>query len=128
VDPPTVTVARATAPPRGPLHESVKSRVRSSAGVRAYPLVGLLLDHAPDAVQEVAFVLVHVSFELSPGPTLVGLAVNETVGAGPSPSPDPSSSPQPANAMARVNGASIRAPRITTCLLLITGNERHRGS
>jgi hypothetical protein len=64
LEPPTVTVTRATAPPPGPLQESVKSFVFVSAAVGAEPLVGLLPDHAPDAVQDVAFALVHVNVEL----------------------------------------------------------------
>jgi hypothetical protein len=39
-------------------------------------------DQPPEAVQEVALVEVHVSVELLPDTTLVGLAVSVTVGAG----------------------------------------------
>lgn len=38
--------------------------------------------HAPDAVQDVALVEVHVSIELALTATLVGLAVRSTVGTG----------------------------------------------
>jgi hypothetical protein len=41
-----------------------------------------LPDHAPDAVHEVAFVELHVSVELAPLATELGLAVRVTVGAG----------------------------------------------
>jgi hypothetical protein len=46
------------------------------------PLVASVPDQPPEAVQEVAFVEVHVSVELFPDTTLVGLAVSVTVGAG----------------------------------------------
>jgi hypothetical protein len=42
----------------------------------------LLPDQPPEAVQEVALVELHVSEELAPLDTLVGFAVNVTVGAG----------------------------------------------
>src|SRR5262245_32732213 len=109
VAPPTVTVARATAPPPGPLHDNVKSFVFVSAAVGADPLVGLLPDHPPEAVQEVALELVQVNVELCPELTLLGFAVKETDGAGPSPPlcassppPDPPL-PQPVKAIRRVN-------------------------
>jgi hypothetical protein len=46
------------------------------------PLVPKVPDQPPEAVQEVALVEVHVSVELLPDTTLVGLAVSVTVGAG----------------------------------------------
>jgi hypothetical protein len=46
------------------------------------PLVAWLPDQPPEAVQEVAFVEVHVKVELLPDTTLVGLALSVTVGAG----------------------------------------------
>jgi hypothetical protein len=45
------------------------------------PDVGLLPDHAPDAVQLVALVVLHVSCDAAPDATLVGAAVNVSVGA-----------------------------------------------
>lgn len=43
------------------------------------PEVALLPDHPPDALQVVAFVLDHVSVELLPEATLVGLAERVSV-------------------------------------------------
>jgi hypothetical protein len=46
------------------------------------PLTAFDPDHAPDAVQLVAFVLLQVSIELPPLDTDVGFAPNVTVGVG----------------------------------------------
>jgi hypothetical protein len=46
------------------------------------PLVGCPPLHPPDAVQVVAFVELQLSVEVPPVSTLVGFAVNVTVGAG----------------------------------------------
>ncbi len=46
------------------------------------PLTALLPDQAPDAVQEVALLDVHVSVELPPLATVLGLAPILTVGVG----------------------------------------------
>ena len=40
-------------------------------------------DQAPEAVQEVALVVLHTSFELPPASTVLGLAIKLIVGAGP---------------------------------------------
>jgi hypothetical protein len=53
-----------------------------SAPVGDEPLTALLPDHAPEAVQEVAFVDDQVSVEPSPLATVLGLALKLTVGAG----------------------------------------------
>ena len=53
-----------------------------SAPVLALPLVALLPDQPPEAVQLVALVEDHVSVELLPVEMLVGLALSETVGTG----------------------------------------------
>jgi hypothetical protein len=45
------------------------------------PLTALLPDQDPDAVHDVAFVVVHVTVELPPAVTLVGLALSDIVGA-----------------------------------------------
>jgi hypothetical protein len=50
--------------------------------VAAEPLVALLPDQAPVAVQAVAFVEVQASVELPPLATVLGLAVKLTVGVG----------------------------------------------
>ncbi len=52
-----------------------------SAPVDCEPLVALLPDHAPDAVQLVALVVLHASVELPPLATAVGLAARVTLGA-----------------------------------------------
>jgi hypothetical protein len=54
----------------------------SSAPVEAEPLTACGPDHAPEAVQEVAFDEVQVSVEATPCATLLGLALNETSGTG----------------------------------------------
>jgi hypothetical protein len=48
--------------------------------VAALPLVALLPLQAPEAVHAVALFADHVSFELPPLETLVGLALRETLG------------------------------------------------
>ncbi len=53
-----------------------------SAPVDCEPLTALLPDQAPEAVHEVALVLDHVSVELAPLATVLGLALRLTVGAG----------------------------------------------
>lgn len=46
------------------------------------PFTALVPDQAPEAVQAVAFVDDHVSLELLPLATVLGLAIRVTVGAG----------------------------------------------
>jgi hypothetical protein len=53
-----------------------------SAPVDCDPLTALVPDHAPEAVQEVAWVADQLSVEPLPLATVLGLAVNVTVGAG----------------------------------------------
>ncbi len=53
-----------------------------SALVDDEPLVALAPDHAPEAVHEVALVDDHVSVELAPLATVLGLALRLTVGTG----------------------------------------------
>ncbi len=52
-----------------------------SAPVLCVPLTASDPDQAPDAVHEVALAADHVKVELEPLATLVGLALNEMVGA-----------------------------------------------
>jgi hypothetical protein len=60
-----------------------------SAAVDSLPLVATDPVQPCDAVQEVAFVEVHVSVLLAPDCTVVGAAVNVTVGAGGPEEPPP---------------------------------------
>jgi hypothetical protein len=53
-----------------------------SAPVDDEPLVGLLPDHPPEALHEVALAADHVIVEPSPFTTVVGFAVRATVGTG----------------------------------------------
>ena len=78
----TVTVTLCEAEPPLPVQLSVYVVVLVSAPVLVLPLVVSLPDHPPDAVQAVALVEDQVKVELPPLTTLVGLALNETVGAG----------------------------------------------
>jgi hypothetical protein len=52
------------------------------APVLCEPLTASVPDHAPDAVHAVALAADHVKVELAPLEMLVGLALNERVGAG----------------------------------------------
>jgi hypothetical protein len=53
-----------------------------SAPVDDEPFTAIAPDQAPEAVQDVALVDDHVSVELPPLETVLGFAVNVTVGAG----------------------------------------------
>ncbi len=53
-----------------------------SAPLEAEPLSGLLPDHAPEAVQEVAFVVDQVRVEAEPEATVLGFALSVTVAVG----------------------------------------------
>jgi hypothetical protein len=53
-----------------------------SAPVVALPLMSFVPLQPPEAVHEVALVLLHVRVDVPPDATLVGLAVSFTVGAG----------------------------------------------
>ena len=76
----TVTVDIAELEPPAPLHPSVKVEVALSAEMTSVPLVVFEPDHAPEAVQDVALVLLHVSVVELPAITAVGFAVSVTVG------------------------------------------------
>ena len=76
----TVTVDIAELEPPAPLHPSVKVEVALSAEVTSVPLVVFEPDHAPEAVQDVALVLLHVRVVELPAITAVGFAVSVTVG------------------------------------------------
>lgn len=81
----TETVADADPEPPGPVHVSVYLLAAVSAPVLTEPTVALLPVHAPEAVQEIVFVLDHVSMELPSYAIDVGLADNDTTGAGGAP-------------------------------------------
>jgi hypothetical protein len=49
--------------------------------VACNPLIALAPDHAPEAVQLVAFCVAHVSIEVAPELTVLGLALKVTTGA-----------------------------------------------
>jgi hypothetical protein len=77
-----LTTAEAAALPPIPAQVSVNVVAVVSAPVEALPLVPLLPLHPPEAVQEAAFVLPHVSVEAAPDITDVGFAVSVAVGFG----------------------------------------------
>ena len=78
----TVTglVALAVPPPRVQVSVNVAPSVR--AGENSEPLAGLVPLQLPDALHDVAFVLLHESCVVEPLTTLDGVAVRLTVGAG----------------------------------------------
>ena len=76
------TVTDCVAEPPEPVHVSVYEPFAVSAPVDCVPDVALLPDQPPDAVQLVAFVVLHVSDDAEPDATLVGDADNVSVGAG----------------------------------------------
>jgi len=78
----TVTVVDWAAVPPAPLQVSEYVEFADSAPVDREPLTGSLPDHAPEAVQDVAFAADQVRVELLPLITELGLAFRVTVGAG----------------------------------------------
>jgi hypothetical protein len=78
----TVTVADCAAEPPGPVHVSVYLVVAVRATVFWEPLAASEPVQPPDAAQEVAPVEAHVNVEAAPLATVLGAAVNVTVGAG----------------------------------------------
>jgi hypothetical protein len=77
----TVTVADCAVLPDVPRHESVYA-LELVGDSDAVPESVFAPDHAPDAVQDVAFVDDHVSVTDWPVVTVVGFAESETVGGG----------------------------------------------
>jgi hypothetical protein len=77
----TVTVADCTAEPPEPVHVSVYLVVVVSAAVFCEPLMPSEPLQPPDAAQDVALVEDHVNVEAAPLATVLGVAVNATVGA-----------------------------------------------
>jgi hypothetical protein len=77
----TVTVADWEAVPPLPVQVNVNFEVAVSAAVVALPLTAWGPAQPPEAVQDVAFVAVHVSAAVAPLFTVLGLADKVTVGA-----------------------------------------------
>ena len=77
-----MTAVVAVAVPPTPVQVSVNVVVTDSALLVALPLVACAPAQPPDAVHELAFVLVHESCTLAPLATLVGVTVRLTAGAG----------------------------------------------
>lgn len=78
----TFTVTDCSALPPVPVHERLKVLVEPSATDCSLPALALLPAQAPDAVQPVAFALLHVNVDRPPAVTMVGLALRVTVGTG----------------------------------------------
>jgi hypothetical protein len=79
----TVTFLEAVALPPAPAHAMVYVTVPVAVGVSvAEPLVASIPDHAPDAVQDVAFVEPHVIVVELPNVKVEGDALMVTVGLG----------------------------------------------
>jgi len=78
----TETVADCVALPPVPVQTRVYVVLALSAPVACDPVVAMVPDHPPEAVQEVAFVLDQFNVEVAPLATVLGLALSVTVGAG----------------------------------------------
>jgi len=78
----TDTVADCVALPPVPVQVSTYVALALTAPVGCEPLSALAPDHAPEAVQVVAFVETHVKLELPPLATVLGLALILTVAVG----------------------------------------------
>jgi len=75
------TVTDCVAEPPEPVHVSVYVPLVVNAPVDCVPDVAFEPVHEPDAVQAVAFVVLQLSVDAEPDATLVGDAVNVSVGA-----------------------------------------------
>lgn len=76
-----MTVTESEDVPPAPVHESVKVLVLLRAAVASLPDIPLEPLQASEAVQLVAFVVLHVSIDVAPVLIDIGLAVRSTVGA-----------------------------------------------
>ena len=76
-----VTATDCVAVPPAPVHVSVYAPFAVSAPVDCVPDVAFEPLHEPEAVQAVAFVVLQLSVDADPDATLVGDAVNVSVGA-----------------------------------------------
>jgi hypothetical protein len=105
----SVAVAVAIAEPPAPEQLNVKVVVALSAALVSLPEVALVPVQPPEAVQDVALVLLHVNVTVWPAVIAVGLRFNVTVGDGllgvdglppfPPPPPQPASMATPARAV-----------------------------
>jgi hypothetical protein len=77
----TETVALCAADPPAPVQTTENLVVALSAGVACEPLGASEPPQPPEAVQEVALLEDHVNIEVAPLATVLGLALNVTVGA-----------------------------------------------
>ena len=77
----TETVALCAADPPAPVHVSVYLEVAVNVAVFCEPLGASEPPQPPEAVQEVALLEDHVNIEVAPLATVLGLALNVTVGA-----------------------------------------------
>jgi len=77
-----VTVTEPEAEPPGPEQSRLNVLSTVNPPVDSEPLTALAPDHAPPAVQLVAFALLHVRVDALPPATAVGFAVSVSVGAG----------------------------------------------
>jgi hypothetical protein len=77
----TLTIFESLPEPPAPVQVSVKVVVAESAPLVVLPSVVFVPDQPPDAVHDVAFVLVHVSCVVPPLGTLAGLTVRLTAAA-----------------------------------------------
>lgn len=78
----TVTVALCDVEPPAPVQFNVNVEVAVNGPVLWFPVVDLLPDQPPDATQLVALAAFHVNVDAVPDATVVGAAVNVSVGAG----------------------------------------------
>jgi hypothetical protein len=78
----TATALVSLAAPPAPVQVSVKLVFTESVVLVALPLVALAPAQPPDAVHEVALVLLHVSCVVPPIGTALGLTCSDTVGVG----------------------------------------------
>jgi len=78
----TVVVTEREIGPPGPEQSRLNVLLMVSAPVDCVPLTALAPDHAPEAVQLVTFVPVHARLDALPLATVIGFAVNVSVGAG----------------------------------------------
>ncbi len=79
---PTITVFESLAEPPVPVQVSVNIVFTESVLLVALPLVAFAPAQPPDAVHEVALVLVQVSCVVPPIATVLGLTCSDTVGVG----------------------------------------------